>query len=159
MLPPPLCPRRSKGVPWRPPISWVGLEFLKLLPALYNPLCLTPWYIDFHTDSTVGLPYHVFFDYLDRLDEGWLAMFPCILNGAVRPSWGRTAVDGVKPSRPVFLETSPMPRPEGLLPGRPPWDMFHAWLGNVLSFIASSWIPEYFGTLSEVREYADYQLI
>ena len=41
-----------------------------------------------------------------------------VLNGAVRPSWGWTVVDGVQRSRPVFSKSCPTPH--GQRPFPPP---------------------------------------
>jgi len=43
-----------------------------------------------------------------------------VLNGAVRPSWSWTAVDGVQPSRPVLSKGCPAPHGQGQFPRRSP---------------------------------------
>jgi len=42
-----------------------------------------------------------------------------VLNGAVRPSWSWTAVDGVQRSRPVFFKVALRPTAKDRFPRRP----------------------------------------
>ena len=76
-----------------------------------------------------------------------------VLNGAVRPSWSWTAVDGVQPSRPVLSKGCPAPHGQGQFPRRSPAvRQGMKWLGPLqVSFMLRN-TPELVNNLTPVRD-------